>query len=140
MVSTRTRAPSSVSRSRTMAPAKGSLRASNSGAEPMTVSSRTPRASSQVAASQATTPPPMTTTRAGTSCRLVVSREDQGSASRSPGTGGMAAVLPVSMTTACRAVNVRTDPSGAVTSTCLTPTSRPTPRTTSMLLSVAHFT
>ena len=88
----------------TNSPANGSFLASSSGAEPMIVSSSTPRPSSQHADSQATTPPPMTAIRRGISCMLVTSREVHGSASRSPGMSGTVAVVPVASTTACRAM------------------------------------
>ena len=104
------------------------------------VNSCTPSPCSQLADSQATTPPPTTATRRGTSCRLVTSREVQGSAARSPGRSGTLAVVPVASTTACRAVMIRVAPSAPVTSTCFGPASRPCPRTTPIPVSLAHCT
>ena len=108
-----------------ISPANGSFLASSPGAPSTTVISSTPSPCSQVTDSQATTPPPTTTIRRGISCRLVTSREVHGRASASPGTGGIAAELPVSSTTACRAVSTRSVPSGPVTVTSRSPDSRP---------------
>jgi hypothetical protein len=70
----------------------------------------------------------------------VTSRLVHGCASRKPGTGGTAAVLPVATTTAWFAVSVRVLPSGVVTSTVLGPASRPCPRTKSTPAFVSHST
>jgi len=61
-------------------------------------------------------------------------------APRSPSIGGTDARVPVASTTACRAVSVRVSPAGSVTSTVLSPVSRPRPRTMSMPAPFAHCT
>ena len=53
---------------------------------------------------------------------------------------GMVAVVPVAMTTACRAISVRAQPSVPTTSTDFSPASRPWPLMTSMPVSWAQVT
>jgi hypothetical protein len=66
------------------------------------------------------------------SLAAVTSRLSHGFTSARPGMGGMAAPVPVAMTTARRAERRRTDPSRAATSTTRSPARRPAPRTRSM--------
>src|SRR5664279_1233536 len=128
----RTSIPALPNCSATSSPANGSVRPRSRCDPSMTVSCSEPSPCSHVTDSHATTPPPITTTRRGTSCRLVTSRDVHGSASRSPSIGGTDARVPVASTTACRAVSVRVSPAGSVTWTVLSPVSRSRPRTMSM--------
>jgi hypothetical protein len=144
----RTSMPSSAKRSATRAPAHGSFLSSSAFPRTIIVTSA-PNARSHTAASQATTPPPTMATLAGTSCRFVTSREIHGRASRSPGTSGTAAVVPVASTTACLALSTRSPPPEAApanpppdpfTVISRSPLTRPRPRTTSMPTDRAHST
>ena len=75
---------------------------------------------------------------AGTSCRLVTSREVHGSASRSPSTGGTAARRAGGQDDGVPGGERAVPPPARSTSTVRSPVSRPVPRTTSMPAPVAH--
>ena len=96
---TRTSTPASRSPAATRSPAKSGSRSSSRPVETSVTSEQ--RADQAVAISQPTTPPPTITRRPGTACALVASRLVHGLTPAS--TAGTAAVVPVAITTACRA-------------------------------------
>jgi hypothetical protein len=88
-----------------------------------------PRPEYAVAISMATTPPPMMASRAGARSAAAASRLVHGAAAAIPVMSGTIALVPVAMTTACRAVSVTGAPSPSlVTSTVRVSLMRPCPR------------
>jgi hypothetical protein len=120
--------PSARRAAATCSPANGSSRGSSDGPCSSTVTSSLPSAFQACAISMPTTPPPSTTRRRGAAFAVVASRLVHGSDSRSPGTGGTDAEVPVASTTA-RVACSSTSPSAVVTETVRSPVSRPRPLT-----------
>ncbi len=110
-------------------PANGSSLGSSRPAASTTVTSVLPRRRQAWAISVPTGPPPRTRSRSGTCLAEVTWRLSQIRISRSPSTGGTAAVEPVARMTARAADSRRREPSRASTSTHRSPASRPRPRT-----------
>ncbi len=124
---TRTSTPASARPCPTSSPTKGSIRGSRPERRASSVTSE-PKPRHAVAISTATPPPPTTANRAGTELLSVALRFVHGRASAIPGRSGSAAVLPMQIATACRAVSTTVWSSGLATATRRGPSSLPCPR------------
>ena len=136
----RTVMPRSSKEARTASPAKSSVLPRSRSSRTISVTSSLPSVRHASAISHATTPPPMMISRRGTAWALVASWLVHAWADSMPGIGGIDARLPVQIATALRAVSVKAAPSGGVTMTRRSPSSRPLPRARSMCSFSSHCT